>query len=189
MQRQPVIAGASLSFKVPCDGLMNQRIRKMTMADRLRTMRSIPIAFAVALILSGAACHTPSSPTVAKTQDIGPSLDDCLARNRGRPVLIAFIWKWSPTGVGPRHALETPEAIDAMREHDVIPVIADLTDRRDLFPTLRVFDRLSPPFIVLYSSDRKRKPFVSEYSPFFTRRNGQTVIDGAAVARIIREYL
>jgi len=152
---------------------------------------TIPIALAVALIISGAACRAPSppSPAVAKIQDIGPSLDECLARNHGRPVLIAFTAHWSPSGVGPRYALETPEAIEAMRQHHVVPVIADLTNRRDLFPTLRVFDRLSPPFIVLYSSDRTRKPFVSEYSTFFTTRDGKTVSDGAAVARIIREFL
>jgi len=152
---------------------------------------TVIIAFAVALILSGAACRvsSPPSPGVAKLQDIGPSLDDCLARNQGRPVLIAFVAGWSPSGLGPRYALQTPEATEAMRRHHVVPVVADVTERHDLFPTLRVFGREGPPFIVLYSSDRARKPYVSEYSPFFIKRDGQTVSDGAAVARIIREYL
>ena len=155
-------------------------------------MRTVVIVFCVALLLSGTACRIPD-PTARQTaelEDIGSSLEDCLARHRGRPVLIAFIAGWGATGLGPKYALNTPEAMEAMRQHHDVPVIADVTRRRDLFAVMnREFHRPGPPFIVLYSSDRARKPFVSEYSTFITERDGKAASDGMAVARIIRGYL
>ncbi len=76
-----------------------------------------------------------------------------------------------------------------MQRHGVVAVIADMTEREDLVPTIAAFGRKSVPFTVLYKADRARKAYVSEHSSFLTIRNGRAVGDGEAVARIIRENL
>jgi len=157
------------------------------LAMRMRHALRIMVVFAV--IGGGGCVPYPERAPALQLQELGAALDDYLARHRGRPVLIAFIAAWSPTAMGPRFALETPEAAAAMRAYLVVPVVADLTYRRELFPTLQRFDRLTPPFMVVYGARRTRPPFVSEYSSFVVEREGKWVSDGAAVARMIREYL
>jgi thiol:disulfide interchange protein len=135
----------------------------------------------LSFLVSGTACRVASTATsrTIPIQELGSSVDDCLSRNRGKPVLIAFIAQWSPTAKLPRRALETDEARAAIRQHRVVPVVADVTDRKDLLSTVDDFARVGVPCIFLYTSDRSRKFHVP----------ADSMADGAAIAQFIREHL
>lgn len=153
----------------------------------MRTLALFALLFG--FLLSGAACRIGSTASrTTPIQELGSSVDDCLSRNRGKPVLIAFIAQWNQAGVFPRYALETDEARAAIQQHGVIPVVADVTTRKDLL-SLEDVARLGVPLMVLHASDRTRKFNLSQDTVFVSSKNGVTMTNGAAVAEFIREHL
>lgn len=150
----------------------------------------ILLASLCGLILGGTACRVVSdSSRATQIQELGSSVDDCLSRNRGRPVLIAFVAKWDTTGVFPRWALETDQARAAIRQHEVVPIVADVTERMDVLTGLQRFGRAGPPLVVLFNRDHTREFVLANDTNFVTSKNGVTITNGEIIAQFIRDYL
>jgi hypothetical protein len=139
--------------------------------------------------LTGCRGGLANSSHALELQEVGSSVKACLARHQGKPVLIAFVTQSSPSGLFPRHALQTDDANAALRRHGVVPVIADVTARPDLLSFLEVYGRVGIPFVVLYSSDRAQKHYMPADTIYATNKSGVVIPDGAAIAGFIREHL
>jgi thiol:disulfide interchange protein len=138
-----------------------------------------------AVALFGAGCRkvdeaagaTEATPEV---QELGPSLEDCLARNSGKRVLILFTMNWGLHGEFIAELMRKPSARGALHRNNAVGVIADLTRRDEERDELQKrHGQAGFPFLALYEPDRTVSPRVWE--PGYSTE--------AELVRMIEEHL
>lgn len=137
------------------------------------------IALALSSSLFTVSCEErnrlPVAAPVPVVQEFEATLEECLSRYQGHPVVLLVNSMWSPAQVLVNKQLTSPEVAEACLRYNAVVVLADLTQRHeDLAKLLKQHGMSGVPYLAVYSADRSRPPFV-----------GQTVFSAAGMAKVI----
>jgi thiol:disulfide interchange protein len=94
-------------------------------------------------------------------QKFGASVEECLSRYPGHPVVILVTAKWSPSCWLPVKLLETPEVGEAGLRHNAVFVLADLTvPNVGLDELQELHGQAGVPYLVIYHADHSKAPVI-----------------------------
>ncbi len=84
------------------------------------------------------------------------------ARAEGKTVMVDFTAQWCPTcKTNLKFAINRPKVKEWVEENDVVPLLADWTDRNDMIKqALRELNSQSIPLLAIYPADSSKGPIV-----------------------------
>lgn len=84
------------------------------------------------------------------------------ARAEGKTVMVDFTAQWCPTcKTNLKFAINRPKVKEWVEENDVVPLLADWTDRNEMIKqALRELNSQSIPLLAIYPADSSRGPIV-----------------------------